>query len=172
MHARVSLNGKDLGLYVLREAVDRRFLMAELKTAHGKFFQGSYGIDVDGPLVSTMDDDAVPFDFASLRHALDLSDPELGYRTASRWVDWDAFCRFLALEMLTCHVDSYTQSLNNYRVCVPDLRPSGREGPSNRLLLIPSGMDQMFGNPYASLVPFSTARLTRTLLGSSAGRSG
>ncbi len=49
-HARVLLNGRDLGLYVLKEGVDKRFLARHFPKAKGNLYDGGFCQDVDEEL--------------------------------------------------------------------------------------------------------------------------
>ena len=48
-HARVQLNGKDLGLYVVIEAMNKRFLKQHFSSAKGNLYETCMQ-DIDGPL--------------------------------------------------------------------------------------------------------------------------
>src|SRR5688500_15093456 len=49
-HAHVKLNGKDLGLYVLKEGFTRKFVARSFDDATGRLYDNDEGIDVDQPM--------------------------------------------------------------------------------------------------------------------------
>ena len=49
-HAFVTLNGRELGLYVLVEGFDKEFLKRHFKRADGAFYEGGVLQDIDRPL--------------------------------------------------------------------------------------------------------------------------
>jgi hypothetical protein len=65
-HARVSLNGRDPGLYVLKEGHDKRFLRRSFDDPTGTYYDG-FCLDIDGGL--ERDEGKGPADGA------DLADP-------------------------------------------------------------------------------------------------
>src|SRR6185436_17379159 len=48
--ARVELNGRDLGVYVLAEAANKQFLARHFKNPNGNFYDGGFLKDVNGDL--------------------------------------------------------------------------------------------------------------------------
>src|SRR6185436_20169429 len=49
-HARVWLNGRDLGLYVLKEGFDKPFLVRHFGSAAGNLYDGGFCADLDSNL--------------------------------------------------------------------------------------------------------------------------
>ena len=49
-HARVAVNGRDLGLYVLKESFDRDFLERNFRNPRGSLYDGGFCQDIDGEL--------------------------------------------------------------------------------------------------------------------------
>ncbi len=139
-HARVWLNDRDLGLYVLKEGFDRPFLKRQFGDVTGNFYDGGFVQDIDVDLEK--DSGQGPDDHSDLR-ALQAAclepDPEKRWPVIDERLDVDAFIRFMALELMTCHWDGYTPNKNNYRIYF--------ESPNNKARFLPHGMDQMFGDP-------------------------
>ena len=52
-HARVQLNGRDLGLYVLVEGFDKTFLRRHFADPHGNLYDGGEATDIFDPLKKT-----------------------------------------------------------------------------------------------------------------------
>ena len=146
-HARVWLNGRDLGFYVLKEGFDRQFLTRHFGDASGNFYDGGFVQDVDVDLEK--DSGKGPDDHRDL-HALKVACEEPD--AAARWtaieqqLDVDAFLTFMAFERMTCHWDGYTPNKNNYRIYF-----SPKDG---RARFLPHGMDQMFQDPGFPILEF------------------
>lgn len=169
-HARVELNGRDLGLYVFREGIDEHLLAQFFENPKGDLYQGKYTSDVTDALALSEDDPDTNFDFTQLKAQLDLPDTESRFREVSRLVDMEAFSRYLGLEVMTGHHDGYAMAVNNYRVFAQRPRAEGGTEPSGRLYLLPHGMDMMFSEPRSPILPCVGGKLARALLGSSSGR--
>ena len=67
-------------------------------------------------------------------------------------LDVEEFISFMAMELMTCHWDGYTQNKNNYRIY---FNPA-----DHKARFLPHGMDQMIGDPNASIL-YLPARLCR-----------
>ena len=146
-HARVWLNGRDLGFYVLKEGFDRQFLTRHFGDATGNFYDGGFVQDIDVDLEK--DSGKGPDDHSDL-HALKTACEEPD--AAARWpaieqqLDVDAFLTFMAFERMTCHWDGYTPNKNNYRIYF--------DPKDGRARFLPHGMDQMFSDPGFPLLEF------------------
>lgn len=144
-HARVRLNGRDLGLYVLKEGVDRAFLARHFPDASGNLYDGGFLTDVDGELEK--DAGRGPEDrrdLAALVAACRTGDLTQREAALAPLLDLDAFLRFVALELLLGHWDGYTANRNNYRLYH---RPPGLQA-----VFLPHGLDQLFQDPEASVL--------------------
>ena len=146
-HARVWLNGRDLGFYVLKEGFDRPFLTRHFGDASGNFYDGGFVQDVDADLEK--DSGKGPDDHSDL-HALQAAceEPDAAVRwpAIEQQLDVDAFLTFMAFERMTCHWDGYTPNKNNYRIYFDP-----KEG---RAKFLPHGMDQMFQDPGFPILEF------------------
>jgi hypothetical protein len=148
-HARVVLDGRDLGLYVLREAYDRQFLLRAFGAGGGNLYDGGFCQDVDCDLEKDAGGGADDRgDLRRLREACRSEDPGRAERL-SQVVDVEAFVDFVALEAMLCHWDGYSQNRNNYRLC---FEPHG-----GRAVFLPHGMDQLLGDVEASVLRHPTA---------------
>lgn len=156
-HARVFLGDRDLGLYVLKEGVDPRFLARALSESKGNLYDGGFCTDVDGELEKDAgkgpDDRS---DLAALVAACREPDLPVRAQRLAALLDVEAFLTFTALERMTCHWDGYSLNANNYRVYV---RTS-----DGRALFLPHGMDQMFQDPGASVLDMPTALVADAVL--------
>lgn len=138
-HAHVWLNNRDLGLYVLKEGFDRKFLKRHFGNTEGNLYDGGFLRDIDQDLEKDSGDGVNDrSDLKALRAA--CQEPALNKRweKIAELLDIDAFLSFVAVEFMTCHWDGYSANKNNYRVYF--------EPDSGKAYFFPHGMDQMFGD--------------------------
>lgn len=144
-HAQVWLNGRDVGLYVLKEGFDKRFLKRHFSDSRGNLYDGGFLQDIDVDLEKDSgngpDDRS---DLRALREACAEVDPVTRWQRIVTLLDVDRFIDFMALELMTCHWDGYTLQKNNYRIYF--------DPQTKKAHFFPHGMDQMFGDPGASVL--------------------
>jgi spore coat protein CotH len=146
-HARVWLNDRDLGFYVIKEGFDEVFLARHFHHPDGNLYDGGFLQDIDVDLEKDAgrrreDRD----DLQALREACLEPDTEKRWERLEGLLDIEAFLRFMAFELLACHWDGYTMAKNNYRLYFD---PADR-----RARFLPHGMDQTFGDPNFPLYEF------------------
>lgn len=154
-HALLWLDGRLLGLYVLREAYDGQFLRRAFGTTAGNLYDGGFCQDIDAELEKDAGDG--PDDRADLR-ALAAACAGVDAARAEALaaiVDVPAFVDFLALEALLGHWDGYAGSHNNYRLWLPT---------GGRARFLPHGMDQLFGDVEASVLAHPAAIVASAVL--------
>lgn len=139
-HARVWLNGRDLGFYVLKEGFDSQFMKQHFGSKAGTFWDGGFCADVDQKKDRKLGHGTN--DQAELKNLVVASrEPDLVKR-AQRLTETlavDHFLSVIAMEMMIAHWDGYARNRNNYRLLVP--------AGSTQVYFLPSGMDQVFGDP-------------------------
>ncbi len=144
-HARVFLDNRELGLYVLKEGFDRKFVGRHFAADDGNLYDGGFCQDIDADLERDAgqgaDDHA---DLHALVEACREGEPEQRWLKIAKVLDVDAFLTFAAMELMTCHWDGYCQQKNNYRLYF--------DAASHKAFFLPHGMDQMFGDPGASIL--------------------
>lgn len=156
-HARVLLNGRDVGLYVLKEAIDKAFLTRHFAKPNGDLYDGGFCQDIDVDL--ERDDGDGPDDKAglkALRAVLAIKDLKSRWEGLSQLVDIRSCVNFMAMELLLNHWDGYTQSRNNYRLYL--------EPASGKFVFIPHGMDQIFGDADAAVLDMPTALVSSAVM--------
>jgi len=133
-HAIVTLNKRQLGLYVLAEGYTKDFLAEFFSDPTGDLYEGGFCKDIDEGLTK---DEGDPKDFRAIETLLAACRED---DASKRWaklgaiLDTDRFATFLAFESLLGVGDGYDFFRNNYRVY---------HDPKTRLLsFIPHGMDQ------------------------------
>ena len=144
-HARVWIDGRDVGLYVLKESYDEDFLRRSFPRPDGNLYDGGAGQDIDEGLERDEGRRGEPgADLAAIVSACRLVDDATRFGALEHGVEIDAFLAFAALEAMTGHWDGYVQARNNYRVYL-DPEADGRAR------FLPHGMDQIFQDPHADV---------------------
>lgn len=136
-HARVWLNDRDLGFYVLKEGFDETFLKRHFRSAEGNLYDGGFCIDIDAELEK--DAGAGPddrSDLQALAAACREEDENQRAQRIAEKLDVDLFLDFAALELLLGHWDGYVPNKNNYRIYF--------RGDDDKAVFLPHGMDQIF----------------------------
>jgi len=163
-HARVWLNGRDLGFYVLKEGFDKRFLKRHFPDASGNLYEGGFVQDIDGQSrLKSGNGAADRSDVKAVIAACREPDPAMRWSRLEQVVDIDRFLSFVAMEQLTCHWDGYCNNRNNYRFYF--------EPKSGKAHFFPHGMDQMFANPGASVLNTPGAMVASAVLNHPEGRT-
>ncbi|MBX3731453.1 MAG: CotH kinase family protein [Verrucomicrobiae bacterium] len=158
-HARVRLNGRDLGVYVLKEGYDAFFLRRQFPSgnpAPGNLYDGGFLQDVDARL--ERDTGKGPADHSDLRALRRAATTPVAKRGASleQVLDVDRFLTCLAIQALTDDWDGYGRNRNNYRIYFDPV--------SGRAVFIPHGMDQLFADPGAPVNPDWQGLIARRVL--------
>ena len=165
-HARVSLNGRDLGLYVLKEGFDKTFLKRHFKNVKGNLYDGGFLQDINVPIERTSGEGDVRgrADLKALVAATEEPDHARRLERIRERLDFDRFLDFAALEMLTWHWDGYVLKKNNYRVY--------HDPDSDKLVFFPHGMDQMFweNGPVVPRAQQAEGLVARAILETAEGR--
>lgn len=139
-HARVWLNGRDLGFYVLKEGFDTQFLANHFGSKAGNFYDGGFCQDLDQK--KSRKSGPGPDDQADLKALVAAArEPDLAKRAErlDQTLAIDQFLSLVAMEMMTAHWDGYARNRNNYRLY--------NHPAVNKIVFLPSGMDQLFGDP-------------------------
>jgi hypothetical protein len=145
-NARVEFNGRDLGLYVLLEGINKDFFKRFFKDTKGNLYEGGLFRDISEPLPKTSGQD--PDNRSDLKLLTETaSDPNVTSRLLrlGKILDLDRFISFMAMEVLVVHWDGYCIKKNNYRIY--------HDPATDRMTFIPHGMDQMFWEPAAPIFP-------------------
>ncbi|MBK8098992.1 MAG: CotH kinase family protein [Planctomycetes bacterium] len=162
--ARVLLNGKNLGLYVLKEPFDKQFLARWFGDVTGNLYDGGFLSDLDADLEK--DSGSGPDDRADLRQIVEAcAEPTPARRWAAieRLVDIDAFTTFLVVERALGHWDGYCNNQNNYRVYF--------EPKTGKAFFFAHGMDQVFGDLEMSMYARPAGLLAKAICTNPAWRA-
>jgi spore coat protein H len=156
-HARVWLNNRDLGFYVLKEGFDKKFLKRHFADNDGNLYDGGFLQDIDANL--ERDEGRGPDDKADLKAlvaACREPDPAKRWVRVEELLDVGNFLKFMALELMCCHWDGYCNNRNNYRVYF--------DPTSKKAYFFPHGMDQMFGDTNANILHVPGALVASTVM--------
>lgn len=155
-HARVHLNGRELGLYVVKEGYSREFLQRSLPNSSGTLLEPAPRQDVRGQFHANVgpQHSTNPSALSELAAALEI--PNLNRRrdALNPLLDRTQFARFMAMEVLLGHRDGYTLARNNYRLYSIANPPS--------IQFLPHGMDQLLQNPKAPPIPTMAGDVARS----------
>ena len=165
--AFVTLNGRALGLYVLTEGFDKRFLERYFARTDGNLYEGGLLQDITSGLQrdtgkNPQSDEAVE----RLIRAAREPDPQERFRALSAVLDLDRFLSMLAIETMLSHSDSYSMNRNNYRLY--------HDPATDKIVFMPHGMDRVLGKHRGaldlSIVPPRLGLVARALLSTAEGR--
>ena len=145
--ATVTINGRKRGLYYLKEGYDKHFLRQHFKTSDGNLYDGGFLRDIDAGLqiLRTHDDVKDRADLKALAAACKEPDAKKRFEKLDKLLEMDKFISYLVLESVTWDWDGYPMNRNNYRIY--------HHPKTDKITFIPSGMDQMFGDPNGPLLP-------------------
>lgn len=136
-HAFVELNGRDLGLYVVKEAFTEDFLAAFYKNTDGDIYDGGFCAEINE---NTEKDQGDPNDKTALKEliaACQEPDNDKRWVRLGKILDIEKFINFTVLEIALGHWDGYNNNRNNYRFY--------RDPDSGKFSFFLHGMDQLFG---------------------------
>ncbi len=157
-HGQVSLNGRNLGLYVVKEGFTPSFLERELGPQGGTLFEPERGADVAGPLrvAARFPPGAAAIDLDSLVRTCMQPDLTARWERLAEHLDTGRFLTFMAAEVILAHRDGYSLARNNYRVTF--------ESGSGRVWFLPHGMDQLFAAPELPGKPQMAGAVARAVM--------
>jgi hypothetical protein len=145
-HGTLALNGRDLGLYIVKEGLTKEFLARHFGDTSGALYDGGFQKDITQPWEQIGGDE--PTDQAERLELLAAArEPDL----ARRWerlqqvLDTDRFITLLAWTTITWNWDGYPMARNNYRVY--------HDPQTDKLVFFPHGLDQMFWKPQGTIRP-------------------
>jgi len=165
-HAVVTINGRRRGLYYLKEGYDKFFRKRHFGTSRGNLYDGGFLRDLDQPLqlLSGKGDVKNQADLKALVAAARERNLEQRFAKLEQLLDLDRFLSYLALEVITWDWDGYPMNRNNYRVYHDPQR--------DKIVFIPSGMDQMFGQTVnTQVLPRFQGLVARALVETPPGRA-
>ena len=134
--ARVTVNGRYLGVYSNVEAIRKPFLKRSFGDDSGALFEGTVADFIPDRLQRLELKNAAATRAGMEPLAKLLARPETDLEALAELVDIDSFMKFWAMESLTGFWDGYANNQNNYFVY---------QNPADaRLVFIPWGLDDAF----------------------------
>ena len=136
--ATVTVNGKELGLYVHVEEIKAPMLARHFESAEGNLYEGTisdFTPEYQGTIEKKTNEDPDDWSDVDAVMAALLDPSEAGLVALGGLVDLDRFLSFWATESLVGHWDGYAGDRNNYHFY--------RE-PDGKFVFIPWGVDDVF----------------------------
>jgi len=161
-YAKVELNGKNAGVYLITETINRDFLSQYYKKSKGNLYEGANGDITDKLEKDGGDDSKDQPDLKVLAAACREPDMAQRVKKVSGLLDLDRFISFAAVESFLWNSSGYCMSRNNYRVY--------HDPNSNLISFIPHGLEQTFANPKGSLFPEWKGLVARNILDTPEGK--
>lgn len=162
--ATVVLNGRNLGLYVLKEGFTEDFLACHFKRVGGDLYEPEGGHDIDQHLKRSSV--LAPVEnrgaLAMLAAAVVEPDPVRRWERLEAVLEIDRFLAFMAMEVMLGHRDGYCLARNNFRV-YSDL-------DTGKAVFFPHGMDQLLGTADLPWQPSLAGLVARGIMATSEGR--
>ncbi len=144
-HARVWLNGRDLGLFVLKEGYDKTWLSRNFQSKKGNLYDGGFLTDIDGNI--EMSSGLSQTNRSDLKALIAAANSPMSNRLErlDKILDLESFTTFCVLQVLTSDWDGYAAKPNNYRLY--------HDPKTDKFTFIPHGMDQMFWDSNYPITP-------------------
>ena len=161
-HARVTLNERMLGLYVLKEGFTENFLKHHFRGEIGNLYDTGEGKDIDEKMELEIGGSKEQEELTRLAAAAKDPDPARRWNKLERALDLDRVVSFMAMEIMICHWDGYGLSQNNFRVYYEPNR--------DKVFFLPAGMDQIFSKADLTWKPNMIGVVARSILETSAGQ--
>jgi len=133
-HVFVELNGRDLGLYVFKEAFTKDFLAAFYSDVTGDLYDGGHCKEIEEKMEKDLGDPKDNRAVKELISACQESDAAKRWERLAGILDVERFAAYCALEAILCHWDGYNFNRNNYRIY--------HEPETGKLSFFLHGMDQ------------------------------
>ncbi|MGZ8921582.1 MAG: CotH kinase family protein, partial [Limisphaerales bacterium] len=144
--ATVELNGRDLGLYVLVQGWNKRFLKQHFEKTSGNLYDGGFLKDIDQKLDTNSgdspDDQSDRIELLAAAREKDLAKRR---ERLEKVLDVDRFLSFVAMDVMLWNWDGYAQNKNNYRLF--------SDTATGKMVFMPHGLDQMFWKPDGPILP-------------------
>jgi spore coat protein H len=156
-YARVRLNGRELGLYVLIEGVEKEFIQQHFASIDGNLYDEGDPPDVTGKLEKARGRDRNDqSDVDSLAAAALLTDPAERWKQLQQRLDMDRFLTFTALEVLWWLSDSYSLDAHKFRLY--------HDPASGRFVFFPKNVEEVLRRTDGPAVPDCKGVVARAVL--------
>ena len=161
--AVVTLNGRNVGLYLVQESFRSEFFSRHFSRGDGHCYEMDGAAADASARTGGVPPAPMPGSrLAALGEAIAETDLEKRWQRLEGVLDLEEFVTFMVLEVLFCHHDGYSLARNNFRV----YDDPGRD----RLVFLPQGMDQLFGKADYPWNPVMGGAAARAVMEAPAGR--
>ncbi len=161
--AKVELNGRELGLYLIVEGVDRDFIRRYFPKSKGNLYDEGVHTDVDGKLEKYGEPNSTDqLDVDALATATKQVDPNLRWTELQRLLDVDRFLTYTALEVMLWLEDSYAIEGKKFRIY--------HDPATDRMVFFPKNVEEVFEKTDGPLVPDWRGLVARAVLTTPQGR--
>jgi spore coat protein H len=159
-HARVTLNQRPLGLYVLVEAHNKEFLKRWFRNSQGNLYE-AYLADVDSQMDQDNGNDTTQNDRKRLADIVKIPEAAERWAKLPQVLDVDRYVSHLVCELFTAHTDGYAMNRNNYRIY--------HDPADGRFTFFGHGVDWGFQNTGVSIRPPLNSLVTRAVMNTPEG---
>ncbi len=159
--ARVKLNGKDAGLYVVSEGVNKDFLDRHFDKSKGNLYEGD-NTDVSDKLDKDSGDGSGQADVKALADAARDTNLEQRWKKLQTLLDIDRFLSFIGMEVLLGHTNGYALNKGRYRIY--------HDPGNDKMVFMPHGIDAVFGRPDVPISPEFKGLLARAVVETPEGK--
>jgi spore coat protein H len=159
--ARLQLNGKEVGLCVVSEGVNKDFLDRHFDKSKGNLYEGD-GTDLTDKLDKDSGDNAKDQPDIKALVAAAQSSADQRWKKLQALVDVERFVTFMAMEVLVGHTNGYALAKGRYRIY--------KDPGTGLLVFMPHGIEGVFGKADAPLVPEMKGLLAKAVLETPEGK--
>jgi len=133
---RVKLNGKEVGVYVVAEGINKDFLDRHFDKSKGNLYEGD-ATDITDKLDNDSDNQSGDqSDVKALAEAAKDSNPDQRWKKLQSVLDVDRFLAFVAMEVLLGHTNGYALGKARYRIY--------NDPGTGLLVFMPHGIENVF----------------------------
>ncbi|CAN5623380.1 hypothetical protein BH11PLA2_BH11PLA2_35310 [soil metagenome] len=143
-HAMVELNGRKVGLYLLKEGFDKEFLKHYFKDTSGNLYDGGFLADIDQKLELKSGMDVDRKDLKDLYKTTRIEDKAKRLEAMEKALDVEKLYALWVLEIMCADWDGYARNRNNYKIYF--------DPTSKKAVMFAHGKDQMFQNANDGLI--------------------
>jgi spore coat protein H len=159
---RVKLNGKEVGVYVVSEGVNKDFLDRHFDKSKGNLYEGD-GTDITDKLDNDSDNlSKDQADIKALAEAAKDSNPEQRWKKLQTVLDVDRFLAFTAMEVLLGHTNGYALGKARYRIY--------NDPGTGLLVFMPHGIENVFTRFDTPITPNMRGMLAKAVLETPEGK--
>lgn len=162
-HAFVKWQGRELGLYVVKEAFTKDFLAKFFRDVDGDLYDGGFVREIDENCEKDLGDYREKENLKQLLAACREQDAQKRWAAIDQIVNVEAYITFTALESILSHWDGYNFNRNNYRFY--------HDPKTKKFVFFLHGMDQTFGDANAPAVRDSGSMVGQAVFSNPAWRA-